>query len=381
MRQPIAYLSKMWATVPCALTNVWRARHGQPPSLSCWLRAHPAVADSIKWQFTFETSAYDIPETAKRAWPAWTTLEQQDLIQAYERAWQWLYRQPSQFANLNETLQYPPTNLEDTSTDTAMPYMLVDPAWARDLYLRWIGLNLAVEIGGHVPWSITGYTAEELQVLFDSASFLSLLGNGNFRVCAGNPAHPNFVKRKDNLGASLIAPPRYTLAFLRNANLVGATRAETISRLLDWARDNLVHFYGAADYGTMQEHWQYRGLPPITRVVEGTTSTYPGNGRALDGRLPGDGGARPKRLARGKHPGAHPPRLHARATPVPDRGHLPRSRRRPVQPRLQGERTSCGRPASRRGDVHVLVRDEPGEPGHELHQRRPSRGRTHSTLI
>lgn len=115
-------------------------------------------------------------------------------------------------------------------------------------------------------------------MLFDSASFLSLIGGGNFRVCAGNPAHPNYVKRKDNLGASLIAPPRYTLAFLRNSNLVGATRAETIGRLLDWARDNLVHFFGAADFGTMEQHWQYRGLPPITRVIAGTTSTYPGNG-------------------------------------------------------------------------------------------------------
>jgi hypothetical protein len=72
MRQPIAYLSRIWQNSLCAVIDAWRARHGQAPSLGCWLRAHPAVADSIKWQFTFDTSAYDIPETAKRAWPVWT---------------------------------------------------------------------------------------------------------------------------------------------------------------------------------------------------------------------------------------------------------------------------------------------------------------------
>jgi hypothetical protein len=277
MRQPIAYLSRIWQNSLCAVIDAWRARHGQAPSLGCWLRAHPAVADSIKWQFTFDTSAYDIPETAKRAWPAWTLQEQQELTRAYQSAWGWLYRQPAPFANLNEAVVYPPVNLEDTTTSAAAPYVEVDTTWARDLYVRWMGLNLAVEIGGHVPWSVTSYSSEQLQVLFDSASFLTLAGSGNFVVCTGNPAHPNFVKRKDNLGLSMIAPPRYTLAFLRNTNLVGATRAETISRLLDWARDNLAHFFGAPDYGTMEQHWQYRGLPPITRVLEGTTSTYPGS--------------------------------------------------------------------------------------------------------
>ena len=69
----------------------------------------------------------------------------------------------------------------------------------------------------------------------------------------------NYVKRKDNLGGSLIGPPRFTLAFLRNTNLIGPTRQATIASLLNWVRDNLVHFYGAATYETMEQHWQYRG--------------------------------------------------------------------------------------------------------------------------
>ena len=271
-------MSSAWWRSRCFLLDLWRAVRGRPPSLTCWLARNPAVAASIKWQLTFDTSAYDIPETAKKAWPGWSAQEKQELVDAFEEAWRWLYAQASPFANLNESIPYPPTNLSDTTASTGSPWVRVNAAYARELYLRWIALNLAVEIGGHVPWSVTAYTAEQLQVLFDSASFLSLgAGIGaNFTVCNGFPEHPNYVKRRENRGGSLIAPPRFTLAFMRTANLIGATRPATIAALLDWCRDNLVHFYGAADYGTMDEHWQYRGLPPITRIIAGTTSTRPG---------------------------------------------------------------------------------------------------------
>ena len=269
----IVYLPE-WAR--CRLLRIIRTFRGLPPPLDCWLSDHPNVAASIKWQFTFQTNAYDIPDTAKRPWPSWSDAEKQELVVAFEAAWTWLYQQPTPFANLNESIAYPPVNQNDTTNSALSPWVAVTEAYARDLYLRWVGLSLAVEIGGSVPWSVTGYTAEQLQILFDSASFLSRRPDGNYGVCAGSPEHFNFVHRKDNLGGSLIAPPRFTLAFLRNATLVGASRAATIGSVLNWCRDNLVHFYDAPNYGVMEQHWQYRGIPPITRVIDGTTSTYPG---------------------------------------------------------------------------------------------------------
>ena len=262
--------------IRCRILRIIRLIRGQAPPLDCWLNDHPNVAASIQWQFTFVGSAYDVPASAKSPWPSWSNAEKQELVAAYQAAWTWLYSQPMPFANLNEAIAYPPVNENDTTTPTDSPYTAVTEAYARDLYLRWIGLSLAVEIGGHVQWSVTGYTAEQLQILFDSASFVSRRPDSTYVVCSGNPGHANYVHRKDNLGGSLIAPPRFTLAFLRNASLVGTTRAATIATLLNWCRDNLVHFYGSADYGTMDQHWQYRGLPPITRVIGGTVSTYPG---------------------------------------------------------------------------------------------------------
>ena len=267
----IAYVPE-W--VRCRLGRLIRAIRGLPPPLDCWLSDHPNVAASIQWQFAF--GSYDVPSSAKRPWPSWSDSEKQELVTAFDAAWNWLYKQPMPFANFNEPLAYPPVNEYDTTDSTLSPWTAVTEAYARDLYLRWIGLNLAVEIGGHVPWSVTGYTAEQLQVLFDSASFMTRRQDATYVVCAGSPEHGNYLNRKDNLGGSLIAPPRFTLAFLRNGNMVGSTRAATIASLLNWCRDNMVHFYGGADYGTMDQHWQYRGLPPITRVIAGTVSTYQG---------------------------------------------------------------------------------------------------------
>ena len=208
--------------------GVIRAIRGLPPPLDCWLSDHPNVASSIQWQFAF--GSYDVPSSAKRPWPSWSDAEKQELVTAFDAAWNWLYKQPTPFANLNEPLAYPPVNEYDTTDSTLSPWTAVIESYARDLYLRWIGLNLAVEIGGHVPWSVTGYTAEQLQVLFDSASFMTRRQDATYVVCAGSPEHGNYLNRKDNLGGSLIAPPRFTLAFLRNGNIVGSTRAATIAQ-------------------------------------------------------------------------------------------------------------------------------------------------------
>jgi hypothetical protein len=256
----------------CIVLNFFRGYMRLPPSLGCWLTAHPSVAAAIKWQFTFDTNAYDVPESAKKAWPRWSSAEKQALVRAFEDAWTW-YKQPDPLNNLGESIPYPPINMNDTSSDTGNPQVAVPASYAWDLYLRWIALNLLVEIDHLLPWSVLGYNEEQLQVLFDSAAIMSRRNDATYVIGSSNPAHPSFVKRKDNQGASLIAPPRYTYAFLTKNGLVGGTRLETINRVLQWVSDNLTHFYGASSYGNMAAHWQYRGIPPISRVIEGTMST------------------------------------------------------------------------------------------------------------
>ncbi len=251
---------------------------GEPPDppgtrgfLNFWLLTNLAVANSIKWQTVFQVNAYDVPETAKLPWPQWTPSMKDDLGAAFEQSWSWLH-QPTPFQNLNETLQYPPLNISSgVANNNGTPYVSVNEAYAWDLFVRWVAWCLVVELDQWVPWSVTSYTNEQRQVLFDSAAMMSRDGGGVQGLGSGSPGHPNYVKRKDNLGGALIAPPRYTAAFLELSSLRSATRLQTISNLLQWARNNLAHFYGAASYGNMEEHWQYRGLPPIRATIQGTT--------------------------------------------------------------------------------------------------------------
>jgi hypothetical protein len=98
------------------------------------------VAATVKWQFKFDTTSYDVPETAKVSWANWTSRQKDDLYNAYTDAWKW-YIQPNHFQNLNETITYPPNNIgESVTNDNASPYVKVDAAYAWDLYIRWIAL-------------------------------------------------------------------------------------------------------------------------------------------------------------------------------------------------------------------------------------------------
>jgi hypothetical protein len=269
LREKINHLFAMWR---CAIT--WLVRHllGMPPSVRCWLLWQSTVASSIKWQFRSETSEYVIPETAKRRYPDWSVAEKNELQAAFNAAWNWLEAQSATFDVSSEDLSYPPANLIDTSDDDGAPWTRVDEAWARDFYLRWVALALAVEIGNRVPWSITTYTEEELQVLFDSAAMMTRHASSGFTLVTAIPYFTNYVHRKDNLGTSLPAPPWYTYAFLANGAMIGATRLDTIGNLLQWISDNCGHSYGHFTYQETDNHWQYRGNPPITRIIEGTTN-------------------------------------------------------------------------------------------------------------
>ena len=61
-----------------------------------------------------------------------------------------------------------------------------------------------------------------------------------------------------------------------NNHIVGESRIETIVNLLQWISDNFIHCYEGYTYINMEDHWQYRGIPPITCIIGGTTRTGTG---------------------------------------------------------------------------------------------------------
>jgi hypothetical protein len=52
--------------------------------------------------------------------------------------------------------------------------------------------------------------------------------------------------------------------------MIGPTRPTTIAGLLDWCRSNLRHFIGGWDTKNVYDQWQYRGLPPVVKMIQGT---------------------------------------------------------------------------------------------------------------
>src|SRR3978361_1680556 len=78
-----------------------------------WINAHPKVAYSIKWETTRDNypGSYDQKESAKVSWPAWSAAQKQALEDAFTSAQTWLHS-ADPLHNLNETIQYPPTNID-----------------------------------------------------------------------------------------------------------------------------------------------------------------------------------------------------------------------------------------------------------------------------
>jgi hypothetical protein len=145
----------------------------------------------------------------------------------------------------------------------------VTPAHLWKLDLAHVAFALAQEIAHPLPWSLATDSPESLRYLFDSSVMAWYLPNGNYGM--GTYGGANFPPlRADTRPQTAFAPPMWTYPWLQQAGLIGSTRQETIGKVLEWMRQNLVHFYGAANYGTYNAVWQYRGWVPLTRIVAGT---------------------------------------------------------------------------------------------------------------
>lgn len=139
------------------------------------------------------------------------------------------------------------------------------PAQAWRYFLGYVAQSLAVEHQGAVAWSFDDYAAGQLVWLFDSKSLF------HYSSTLGEYGTVKQHGLLESLGSVQPGDPARIGAAARALGFVGATRRETIERLLDWCRANLVHFYGAETPANLVDHWQYSGWPPVGRMLAGTT--------------------------------------------------------------------------------------------------------------
>jgi hypothetical protein len=170
----------------------------------------------------------------------------------------------------------PTANQEVLADDHWVMTVLDESTQAWPLYLAQVGHSLAAEIGGWVPWTLRNYTNDEM------FEVLSAWVRYHYTSPAPNDyyhsVYPGYVVYGSDVTP---AHPTYLFPFLKNEGLVGATRGDTIAKVVDWSRWHLAHFLGALSPTNAEYHWQYRGLPPVSRTIEGTVLTDPQYGGAV----------------------------------------------------------------------------------------------------
>jgi hypothetical protein len=239
------------------------------PDVDCWLKwAHPEIGNTIVWHTGPGSNQATMYHN-------WTWEQKAQLINAVYHYWYWF--EYGYMPNWGDP--YPvdtyfggdfPVNLAGpTQTDT-----VISEADAWNYYIDSVGLSLAAELGHwyrwHVRWGSHIYNWD-LKYLFDSEQMFAANywgGNGQvqYRVMSqfsgnGWPIH----------GAVTLTSPMASLELLmRQGGLVRDSMDGTLYAALDWGRDNLVHYNGGDDIVAEPRVWQYRGLPPVLKMINGT---------------------------------------------------------------------------------------------------------------
>ncbi len=259
-----------------------------PPHIDDVITKCPKVGAAIKWQAAPASSSNAYvppPPKSKIAYSSWTARQKADLQGAFLDAYKWFGKGAPQARMGPRGLTDQPVNVDpNTASNTVSALQSVSPAYMWKLYIGHVGFSLAAEHRRRFPWSIGKYTSEQLRYLFDSTTMAwNIFGA---RYAMGTYAARVPALRADNLPKTAFAPPKWTYPFLRHAALVGPTKIDTICRVLDWMRQHMVHYQqgpngqgGDHTFASFVAAWQYRGYPPLSRIVNGTVdANNPGMG-------------------------------------------------------------------------------------------------------
>lgn len=238
-------------------------------------QADPQVATAIQWQATpgDPNNAYAPPTAANMVpYANWSARQKADLAGAFQVAYQWMLQgAPSVPPTVDGVTDAPANVHPNVNDDTVTALQGVTATYAWRLYVNHVAFSLVhmtsgLQTGG---FSLAGLSAEELRWLL-SSSTLAWNVMGHFYGMGTYDAYVPQL-RANNLPASPFAPPRWVYSWLRDNQIIDQTRKDTIDNLLEWMRQHLVHFYGPQTYGNCDAVWQYRGYPPLSRIVTGTT--------------------------------------------------------------------------------------------------------------
>lgn len=225
--------------------------------LRCWLDLNPLVAQSMIWQDLDPVSG----DVTLLPYPIWPESLKAELDQTFFYAWQWLD------SSLLTPFPIPPDpGVNLFPAEYGKTLVLWNAQQAKVLYLATVAHSLALEIGGFVPWTVTGYSPDDLVQLFSSEALFEA------RTSYFDPPITGYFVRD-----AVHAFPKTSFSFFVEQNIIRSTHYATIVRLLTWSGKNLRHYASLnndVDGKTPREvalmHWQYPGLNPVQRMLAGT---------------------------------------------------------------------------------------------------------------
>src|SRR5574341_315047 len=208
--------------------------------LNAWLNARPAIAGSIVWE----------DAAGAHVWSSWSPAWKTELREAFDI---------TRIRSSIPVADVPPNQV--TLADSQQVNTVLSPSDAWAYFKASVAQSLAAEIGAQLPWSLQSYSAGQLAQLFDSREMFRWNASpGGYRI--------------DSMHGHLVpGPPVRSYEFLGTSELIGSTRLDTVAKVIEWCRANLVHFSGGTTAANMEDQWQYRGYPPMTRVLAGTVQT------------------------------------------------------------------------------------------------------------
>lgn len=224
-------------------------------ALDCWLSLHPQVSDRISWH---------PPGGPSVTWKDWTFGLKNQLHNHFLQAVNWYHS--GMPAAMPEPFPMPLP--KDIPADPAIGFGLcMTEQRAKNVYFSYVANTLAVELMARVPWTITSYSATELNRLLGFSELLQYRPLGNKFPATKFPGY----YLQSNYSP---ATPSYVAHFFKENSLLGSSALDTVSRLFGWCR-RLLHWFTDASSPLDAKLFWGPAAPPIgvSQVIEGTTYT------------------------------------------------------------------------------------------------------------
>ena len=251
--------------------------------LHCWLTLHPEVRNHLIWEDIKFTSTDQYGTLMGEADPVlydnWSVINKGLLDEYFYDAYNYLKSGAKTYAGPPLPDVIPNVIKLD---DAESPYTFFEGSDAKRLYLATIAHSLALEIGGFVPWSVTTYSAEDLEVLFNSHHMLNV-GYASWTFKGQGRSHTGYRPNGMDGGAVIPAPPVTTFNFLIANDMIRNNHINTVGQLLEWGRKHQIHIgtngSGVGNYPTLLNDsvWHYRGDSPAARMMSLTLFEDPFN--------------------------------------------------------------------------------------------------------